>query len=102
MDMLARDRLRDGTPASSLLHRGRRDWKSEGRGGEPAAHGAPSLSRQIRDLESEVGVALLPISIRDYLPASVVSIGQKGEQPTVDLVIGYRKANTSPIGQMFP
>jgi LysR family hca operon transcriptional activator len=50
---------------------------------------------------SERGVALLPISIEDYLPSSVVSRRLKGEQPTVDLVIGYRKANASPILKMF-
>jgi LysR family transcriptional regulator, hca operon transcriptional activator len=46
-------------------------------------------------------VALLPISIEDYLPSSVVSRRLKGEQPTVDLVIGYHKANASPILKMF-
>jgi len=46
-------------------------------------------------------VALLPISIEDYLPASIVSRRLKGDQPTVDLVIGYRKTNTSPILKRF-
>jgi LysR family transcriptional regulator, hca operon transcriptional activator len=50
---------------------------------------------------SERGVALLPISIEDYLPASIVSRRLKGEQPTVDLMIGYRKANPSPILKTF-
>ena len=50
---------------------------------------------------SERGVALLPISIEDYLPPSIVSRRLKGEQPTVDLVIGYHKANASPILKMF-
>lgn len=50
---------------------------------------------------SERGVALLPISIEDYLPPSVVSRRLKGEQPTVDLVVGYHKANASPILKMF-
>jgi LysR family hca operon transcriptional activator len=50
---------------------------------------------------SERGVALLPISIEDYLPPSVVSRRLKGEQPTVDLMIGYHKANRSPILKMF-
>src|SRR5580704_13452564 len=46
---------------------------------------------------SERGVALLPISIEAYLPRSIVSRRLKGEQPKVDLVIGYRKGNSSPI-----
>jgi LysR family hca operon transcriptional activator len=50
---------------------------------------------------SERGVALLPISIEDYLPPSIVSRRLKGEQPTVDLMIGYRKANSSPILKTF-
>jgi LysR family hca operon transcriptional activator len=50
---------------------------------------------------SERGVALLPISIEDYLPSSVVSRRLQGEQPTVDLVVGYHKANASPTLKMF-
>jgi LysR family hca operon transcriptional activator len=50
---------------------------------------------------SERGVALLPISIEDYLPPSIVSRRLKGEQPTVDLMIGYHKANASPILRTF-
>jgi LysR family transcriptional regulator, hca operon transcriptional activator len=50
---------------------------------------------------SERGVALLPISIEDYLPPSIVSRRLKGEQPTVDLMIGYRKGNSSPILKTF-
>jgi LysR family hca operon transcriptional activator len=46
---------------------------------------------------SERGVALLPSSIESFLPQDVVSRPLKGEQPTVDLVVGYRKANNSPI-----
>ncbi len=50
---------------------------------------------------SERGVALLPISIEDYLPPSIVSRRLEGEQPTVDLMIGYRKENPSPILRTF-
>jgi LysR family transcriptional regulator, hca operon transcriptional activator len=50
---------------------------------------------------SERGVALLPISIEDYLPPSIVSRRLKREQPTVDLMIGYRKENPSPILKTF-
>jgi LysR family hca operon transcriptional activator len=47
------------------------------------------------------GVALLPISAENFLPWSVVSRPLKGEAPTVDLMVGYHKANTSPILKMF-
>ena len=50
---------------------------------------------------SERGVALLPISIEDCLPPTLVSRRLKGEQPTVDLMIGYRKGNVSPILKTF-
>jgi LysR family hca operon transcriptional activator len=55
----------------------------------------------ISSVASERGVALLPKSIEDYLPASIVSRRLKGEPPTVDLVIGYHRANASPILKMF-
>jgi LysR family transcriptional regulator, hca operon transcriptional activator len=47
------------------------------------------------------GVALLPASAENFLPWSVVSRPLKGEAPTIDLVVGYHKANTSPILKMF-
>ena len=50
---------------------------------------------------SEHGVALLPVSIQDYLPASIVSRRLAGEEPTIDLVVGYHKANASPILGQF-
>jgi len=50
---------------------------------------------------SERGVALLPISVEAYLPPSIVSRRLKGEQPTVNLMIGYRKDNASPILRTF-
>jgi LysR family hca operon transcriptional activator len=50
---------------------------------------------------SERGVALLPISIEAYLPPSIVSRRLKGDQPTVDLMIGHRKDNASPILKTF-
>jgi LysR family hca operon transcriptional activator len=47
------------------------------------------------------GVALLPASIESFLPQSVVSRPLQGEQPTIDLVVGYSKANRSPILESF-
>jgi LysR family transcriptional regulator, hca operon transcriptional activator len=47
------------------------------------------------------GVALLPASAENFLPRSVVSRPLAGEAPTIDLVIGYHKANTSPILRTF-
>ena len=50
---------------------------------------------------SRRGVALLPISAENFLPWSVVSRPLKGGVPTIDLMIGYHKANASPILKTF-
>jgi LysR family hca operon transcriptional activator len=47
------------------------------------------------------GVALLPASVANFLAWSVVSRPLKGEAPTIDLVVGYHKANTSPVLTTF-
>ena len=47
------------------------------------------------------GVALLPVSAEKLLKWSVTSRPLKGEAPTIDLVVGYHKANTSPILRTF-
>jgi LysR family transcriptional regulator, hca operon transcriptional activator len=47
------------------------------------------------------GVALLPASIDSYLPPSIVSRSLAGEQPMIDLVLGFHKANKSPILEKF-
>ena len=43
------------------------------------------------------GVALLPAYAENFLPWSVASRPLDGEAPTIDLVIGNNKTNTSPI-----
>ena len=43
------------------------------------------------------GVALLPAYAQNFLPWSVTSRPLKGETPTIDLVVGYRRDNGSPI-----
>jgi LysR family hca operon transcriptional activator len=47
------------------------------------------------------GVALLPASIHTYLPPEIVSRSLAGEQPMIDLVLGYHRANTSPVLKKF-
>ena len=43
------------------------------------------------------GVAILPDYARNFLTRSVTSRPLKGEAPTVELVLGYKKSNGSPI-----
>jgi LysR family transcriptional regulator, hca operon transcriptional activator len=50
---------------------------------------------------STPGVALLPASAKNFLPWSVISRPLKGKVPTIDLVVGYHKANVSPILRRF-
>ena len=47
------------------------------------------------------GLALLPLYARNLLPPSVVSRPLRGEAPTIDLVIGYNRANTSSLLKAF-
>jgi LysR family hca operon transcriptional activator len=47
------------------------------------------------------GVALLPASSRHFLPWSVVSRPLKGKAPTIDVAVGYHRANASPILKSF-
>jgi LysR family transcriptional regulator, hca operon transcriptional activator len=46
-------------------------------------------------------VALLPAYAKNFLPWSVTSRPILGDAPTVDLVVGYNKSNTSPILTLF-
>jgi hypothetical protein len=46
-------------------------------------------------------VALLPAYTQNFLPWSVISRPLAGPVPTVDLVVGYNKADTSPILKLF-
>jgi len=48
-------------------------------------------------IASTDGVGLLPAYAQNFLTSSVTSRPLKGDTPTVDLVLGYRKSNQSPI-----
>jgi len=43
------------------------------------------------------GVGLLPAYAQNFLTSFVTSRPPKGDAPTVDLVLGYKKSNESPI-----
>jgi LysR family hca operon transcriptional activator len=47
------------------------------------------------------GFALLPASAENFVPWSVVTRPIKGDAPTIDLVVGYDKANTSALLKLF-
>jgi LysR family transcriptional regulator, hca operon transcriptional activator len=60
-------------------------------------HEADHLSMGMSLIASTGGVGLLPAYAQNFLPPSVTSRPLKGDVPTVDLVLGYRKSNPSPI-----
>jgi LysR family hca operon transcriptional activator len=46
-------------------------------------------------------VTLLPGYAENLLPRSVVMRPLQGEAPTIELVLGYSKSNTSPLLKRF-
>jgi LysR family transcriptional regulator, hca operon transcriptional activator len=65
------------------------------------AHEADNLAMAISLVASRRGFALLPRYAQNFLPWSVVSRPIKGKAPHIDLVVGYHKANASPILKLF-
>jgi LysR family hca operon transcriptional activator len=64
-------------------------------------HWATGLSNAISLVASTGGVALLPSFAQNFLPRSVISRPLLGPAPTIDLVLGYHKANTSALLKLF-
>jgi LysR family hca operon transcriptional activator len=61
------------------------------------AHEADHLAMGISLIASTRGVGLLPAYAQNFLPSSVTSRPLKGDTPTIELVLGYKKSNESPI-----
>jgi LysR family transcriptional regulator, hca operon transcriptional activator len=64
-------------------------------------HGVDNLAMAMSLVASTRGVSLMPEYANNLLPWSVVSRPLVGEAPTVDLAIGYSRANASPVLQLF-
>jgi LysR family hca operon transcriptional activator len=60
-------------------------------------HEADHLAMGMSLIASTGGVGLLPAYAQNFLPSSVTSRPLKGDAPTVDLVLGYKKTNQSPV-----
>jgi LysR family hca operon transcriptional activator len=65
------------------------------------SHEVDNLAMAMSLVASTRGIALLPAYAKNLLPWSVISRPLAGESPTVDLVIAYRTANTSPTLKLF-
>jgi len=61
------------------------------------AHEADHLSMGMSLIASTRGVGLLPVYAQKFLASSLTTRPLKGDTPTVDLVLGYKKSNRSPI-----
>ena len=61
------------------------------------AHEADHVTMGMSLIASTGGVGILPAYARNFLPPSVTSRPLKGDAPTIELVLGYKKSNESPI-----
>jgi LysR family transcriptional regulator, hca operon transcriptional activator len=61
------------------------------------AHEADHLAMGMSLIASTRGVGLLPAYAQNFLPSSVTSRPLQGDTPTIELVLGYKKSNESPI-----
>ena len=61
------------------------------------AHEADHVTMGMSLIASTHGVGLLPAYAQNFLPSSITSRPLKGNAPTVELVLGYKKSNQSPI-----
>jgi LysR family hca operon transcriptional activator len=60
-------------------------------------HQADHLAMGMSLVASTRGVGLLPAYAQNFIPSSVTSRPLKGDVPTIDLVLGYKKSNQSPV-----
>jgi LysR family transcriptional regulator, hca operon transcriptional activator len=61
------------------------------------AHEADHVTMGLSLIASTRGLGLLPAYAKNFLPASLTSRPLKGARPTVELLLGYKKSNDSPI-----
>jgi LysR family hca operon transcriptional activator len=61
------------------------------------AHAADHVTMGMSLIASTGGVGLLPAYAQNFLPSSITSRPLKGAAPTVELVLGYKKSNESPV-----
>jgi LysR family hca operon transcriptional activator len=66
-----------------------------------AAYEGENLAAVMSLVASTGGVALCPFYVKNSLTTRLVARPLQGETPTIDLVIGYNKSNTSPWLKRF-
>jgi LysR family transcriptional regulator, hca operon transcriptional activator len=61
------------------------------------AHEADHVTMGLSLIASTRGLGLLPAYVKNFLPASLTTRPLKGAAPTVELLLGYKRSNDSPI-----
>jgi LysR family hca operon transcriptional activator len=64
-------------------------------------HGVDNITMAMSLVASTRGLSLMPAYAKNLLPWSVVSRPLEGEPPTIDIAVGYSKANSSPVVKLF-
>src|ERR1700694_4850290 len=90
-----------GSNKASVLRAVTEDYLRRSRLDIKLDHGVDNMAMAISLVASTRGLALMPSYAKNLLPSSVVSRPLEGEAPTIDLAVGYSKANTSPILKLF-
>jgi LysR family hca operon transcriptional activator len=62
---------------------------------------AENLSSVLSLVTSTGGVTLMPLYVQMMMSPAVVIRPLQGEVPTIDLMIGYSRSNTSPLLKRF-
>jgi len=65
------------------------------------SHEVDNMGGVMSLISSTRGVALLPRYAKTFLPASVTTRPLRAGGPTIDLSVGYRRGNTSPMLKLF-
>ena len=66
-----------------------------------AAYDAENLSGAMSLVASTGGVTLFPLYVQNMLTPNVVARALEGKSPAIDLMLGYNKANSSPLLKQF-
>ena len=90
-----------GANKASVLHAVTEDYLRRSGLDIKLSHGVDHMAMAMSLVASTRGLALMPAYAKNLLPWSVVSRPLEGEAPTIDLAVGYSKANSSPILKLF-
>jgi len=66
-----------------------------------ATQGADNPAMVMSLVASMRGMTLIPAYVENLMPWSVVSRPLAGDVPTIDLAVGYKKTNNSPVLKLF-